>query len=98
MSQQTATLKITGVRIETLKALETNARALGKSVDEYACELIETGLAALEPTFDEILAPIRREVEESGITDEELDELFMEARRDYFREQQERLNSAKLTL
>lgn len=39
-----------------------------------------------EQTFDEILAPIRREVEESGITDEELDELFMQARRDYYRE------------
>ncbi len=90
MSQQTTTLKITGVPIETLEALETNARASGMSVDEYACELIEKGLAAQEPTIDEILAPFRREVEESGITDEELDELFMEARRDYYREQSER--------
>ncbi len=43
----------------------------------------------LPPMFDEILAPFRREVAESGITDEELDALFSRARRDYARENQE---------
>ncbi len=40
-------------------------------------------------TFDEILAPIRQQVEGSGISDEELDELFMQARRDFYLEQKE---------
>jgi hypothetical protein len=39
-------------------------------------------------TFDEILAPCREEVKESGVTDEELDELFTRARRDYAREEE----------
>ena len=90
MSVQTATLEIKRLRFETLTELSEKARALGKSVEEYVRELIEDNLSLSGPTFDEILAPIRQEVAESGITDEKLDELFMEARRDYFREQQER--------
>jgi hypothetical protein len=35
-----------------------------------------------ERTFDEILAPFRDAVERSGISDEELDALFSEARRE----------------
>ncbi len=51
---------------------------------------IEEDVAVPGPTFDEILAPIRQEVADSGITDEELDELFLEARRDW-RAQMEKL-------
>jgi len=90
MSSQTMTLEITGLRSETLKALEEKARKFGKTMEEYARDLIEEDVSPREQTFDEILAPFRREVEESGITDEELDELFMQARRDYYREQTER--------
>ena len=89
MSLQTGTLEITGLGFETLKTLAEKAHETGKTAEEYARALIEQGLAPRELTFDEILAPIRRQVAESGITDEELDELFMQARRDYFREQQE---------
>ena len=35
-----------------------------------------------EKSFDEILKPFRDEVEASGITDDELDELFTEARKE----------------
>ncbi len=90
MSPQTATLKITGLLFETLQALDVKAQQSGKSVEEYARELIEEDVATPGPTFDEILAPIRQEVAESGITDDELDELFMQARRDW-RAQMEKL-------
>jgi len=40
--------------------------------------------------FDEILAPFRDAVERSGISDEELDTLFSEARREVSRERRER--------
>jgi len=67
------------------------ARATGESIEEVTIGLIKQGLqqqqAAL--TFDEILAPFRKEVAASGMTDEELDALFMQARRDYARENQE---------
>jgi hypothetical protein len=80
------TLEITGLRSETLKALEEKARKFGKTMEEYARGLIEEDVSSDEMTLDEALAPFRRQVEESGITDEELDELFMQARRDYYRE------------
>lgn len=35
-----------------------------------------------EKSFDEILKPFRDEVEESGISDDDLDELFRKARRE----------------
>jgi hypothetical protein len=84
---QTATLEIKGLPFEMLTALGEKARDLGKSKEDYVRELIEDDLALSGPTFDEILAPIRKEVAESDITDEELDDLFVEARRDYWREQ-----------
>ncbi len=67
------------------------AKAAGKPLEEVTIGLIEQGLQHQPPplTFDEILAPFRREVAESGITDEELDALFLRARRDYARENQE---------
>ena len=35
-----------------------------------------------EKSFDEVLKPFRDEVEASGITDDELDDLFLSARRE----------------
>lgn len=95
MSLQTGTIEITGLTFETLKALNDKARGSGKTAEQYARRLIEVGVSAAETmlpemTLDEAMAPFRRQVEESGITDDELDELFMEARRDYHRELKER--------
>ncbi len=39
-----------------------------------------------EKSFDEILKPLRDEVEASGITEDELDNLFNEARREVAKE------------
>jgi hypothetical protein len=39
-----------------------------------------------EKTLDEILAPVRKEVAEKGISEEEIDDLVKQARRDYFRD------------
>ncbi len=44
----------------------------GKAVDDYASQLLEQVIT--KPTIDEILAPFRKQVAESGMTDEELDE------------------------
>lgn len=87
---QTATLKIEGIRFETLAALGEKASDLGKSLEDYARELLEDNVEFGEMKSDVTLAPFRRQVEESGITDEELDELFTEARHDYQSERQER--------
>ncbi|MCW5968547.1 MAG: hypothetical protein KIT57_08540 [Blastocatellales bacterium] len=62
-----------------------------KPVEEIAIGLIVLGLDSQTPklTFDEILAPFRREITESGISEDELDALFLKARRDYARENEE---------
>ncbi len=88
MSLQSGTIEITGLRFETLRVLDAKAKESGKSVEEYTRDLIEEEVTARESTFDEILAPVRKQVEESGVSDEELDELFMRARKDHWREQQ----------
>ena len=65
------------------------AREAGTTPEEYARQLIEDGLSRKVATFDEILAPFRREVKESGMTDTELDELFTRARKEVFRKRRE---------
>jgi hypothetical protein len=89
MSVQTETLEIRGLGFETLRDLNEKAREAGKTVEDFARTLIEQAMAPRELTF---VAPIRKQVEESGTTDDELDELdklSMEARRDLHREQKE---------
>lgn len=69
---------------EVEEALQKKAIADGKDVQNY----IEDSLRklALQPSLDEILAPFRREVAESGITDDELDALVEEAREENYQE------------
>lgn len=69
--------------------LEKRARADGCDVEGYVKKLIEEYVSR-KRTFDEILAPFRQAVERSGISDDQLDSLFTEARREVFTTKQER--------
>ena len=73
--------------IESL--LEERAKADGCDVKGYVKKLIEKDVNR-KRTFDEILAPFRQAVEKSGISDDELDSLFREARKEVSRTRQER--------
>lgn len=44
-------------------------------------------------TLDETLAPIRQAVEKSGLSDEELDEIFGQARREVSAERKKKINA-----
>lgn len=46
------------------------------------------GAARENRTTEELLEPFRRQVQESGLTDDELDKLFDEAREEVWREKQ----------
>jgi hypothetical protein len=72
---------------ETERKLTEQARRSGRDVAVLARELIERGLAA-GPTIDEILAPFRRQVADSGLSDDQLDALFQEEREEVWREKQ----------
>ena len=73
--------------IESL--LEQRAKGNGCDVKDYVQKLIEKDVNH-QQTFDEILAPFRQAVEQSGISDDELDSLFTETRKAVFQEKQER--------
>ena len=54
--------------------LRQRAAAEGKDSTAYASELVEN--AVTKPTLDEILAPFRKRVSESGMSDQQLDEFY----------------------
>ena len=64
---------------ETQRKLVERATRAGQNVESLACELIERSLND-EPTLDEILAPFRRQVAASGLSEAELTALFEEER------------------
>jgi hypothetical protein len=70
---------------ETEAKLKNRAVALGYGVGDYVEKLIEEDSERMR-SIDEIFAPLHKEVKESGISDAELDELFTQARREYFAE------------
>ena len=74
---------------EVEESVKSQANKEGKSLENYVESLIEEGSRRrdridllAEKSFDEILAPFRRNVEESGLSDEALDALFTEARKE----------------
>lgn len=58
--------------------LRERAAAAGKDTAEYAARLLEEAVAT--PSLDEILAPFRRQVDESDMTEEQLQEFFTNVR------------------
>ncbi len=54
--------------------LTEQAAQSGRPLDEVASELLEQAVA--RPSVDELLAPFRKQVAESGMSDEELDDFF----------------------
>jgi hypothetical protein len=71
MEQTTLTIRIPK-NVESV--LEERAKADGKDVQTFVEEMVKTQL--LRPTLDEILAPLRRDFAESGMTEDELDALI----------------------
>ena len=71
--------------------LEKRAEASGQDVETYIKNLVET--QAKKMTLDETLAPIRQAVEKSGLSDEELDGIFHQARREVANERKKKINA-----
>lgn len=74
---------------EIEEALERKAKAKGFAVKVYLEKLVEKDVEAeTEKTFAEILAPIHKGFEESGVSEEEMMELFEEMREEVWQEKQ----------
>jgi hypothetical protein len=69
---------------ETEAVLRERARVNGEDVSAYAARLLKDALTGR--SVGELLAPFRRQVEESGATDAELDELCEELREEVWQQ------------
>ena len=70
---------------ETERALAARAKAVGKTVEEFAVSELER--VANRPTWAEIAAPFAADFAASGMTEDELDALVEEAREEIYFEQ-----------
>lgn len=71
---------------EAKVALEQRARERGcRDVTTYVERLITTDLLAAR-SFDEILAPIRKTFQASGMSEDEVEALFTDAREEVYQE------------
>lgn len=70
---------------EVEEALEKKAKANGFEINVYLEKLIEKDVDRPK-TLDEILAPFRQEVEQSGISDNELEAMVEETREEIYLE------------
>ncbi len=84
------TLTIT-LKPETEAKLKNHAVALGYEIDDFVENLIEKELNK-QKTLDEIFAPVRQEFKEQGMTEDELDGLIYQARREVYAEKKAREN------
>lgn len=64
--------------------LAERVKATGQNLDEYVGNVLEKDLS--RPKLNDILAPVQKVFEESGVTDEELDDLVEQAREARYRE------------
>ncbi len=71
---------------ELLRLVDERAQNAGLPREAYIRAVLVSAVSA-RPSVDEILAPFRRQVADSGVSNEELDRLFSEARDEYHREQ-----------
>jgi hypothetical protein len=68
--------------------LAQRATESGKDIAAVASDLIERAIA--EPTVDEVLAPFRKQVAESGMSDAELDSFLEDVRGKAYQERHRR--------
>jgi len=72
-------LKIT-LSEKAVARLKSKAQAEGVDLDTFASKELER--LATRPSIDDVLAPLRKQVEESGMSEEELTDLLEEVKHD----------------
>ena len=87
MSLETDRIEIAGLPPELLQALDERAQQIGTSREDYVRGLIQKDLTA-PLSLRDLYAPVREQITESGIAEEELDALLEEAREEAWQERQ----------
>lgn len=70
---------------ELEKKLRQKADANGSLLSAYVATVLEEHVDS-GPTLDEILAPVRKQFDDSGMTEDELDEFMNEIREEAYQE------------
>ena len=73
---------------QATEKLTQRAANSGRDVAAVASDLIEQAIT--QPTIDEVLAPFRKQVADSGMSDRQLDEMFQDIREKAFEDRQRR--------
>lgn len=76
---------------ETESLLINHAAEKGYNIDDYIKKLVEEDSNKMR-TLNEIFAPVRQEFKEKGMTEDELDDLIYQARREVYAEKKAREN------
>lgn len=71
---------------QTEAILRVQAQAAGEDISSFAARVLDEALATRN--VDELLAPFRRQVTDSGMTDEALDEFYEGLRNNVWQEPQ----------
>lgn len=66
------------ISFDVATKLRERAASAGKAPEKYAAEVLARELT--RPSLDELLLPIRQEVEESGMTEDQLADLLEKAK------------------
>jgi hypothetical protein len=73
---------------EARAVLERRATARGQRIEDVVEQLINQQV--LHPSLDELLAPVRKEFADSGLTEGQLDEFLNEVREEVWQEKHKR--------
>jgi hypothetical protein len=83
------------LRPDDERVLRERARTNGRELPEYVQQVLEEHIRSiprpetLPKTFDQILAPIREGWQQSGMTEEEIDDLFQQELQEVRRERRQ---------
>ena len=84
MGNASSTIQVSGLGRQKLAALRAQAKAAGMTAGAYARQLLEESISleqeARETTFDALYVRVRREFQESGMTEADLEGLVEAAR------------------
>lgn len=86
----TDTIQISGLPETVIQSVSDRAKAVGTTAEEYIRYLIEEDLSSSSLNLRVLFAPVREQIKESGISDDELAELLEEAKEEVLQKNQDK--------
>jgi hypothetical protein len=80
----TDTIQISGLPETTLQGISDRAKSIGTTAEQYVRYLIDEDLSSSALNMRVLFAPVREQIKESGVSDDELTALLEEARNEVF--------------